>query len=707
MGTLKHEAREALLEGIARFHALPGGNATSATRAAHLHFVFDADRDGDDRDGDADAPTGFRLLALVYVFASNTLIRILLNAAKADGKERPFVKSLTRNNSGDLWPTVQGARGLCAQLFRVVQRDFLIRLAQEEMHSSDNQRRRNIGFIIDVLEAPGMTATLQEWAKEIAEANSSRRALFEKKHKVGPPGLKSRGRVNAIYLANGHRNDVLDVLSAISLPTVVCGVLRDRPTDSGPDAEGAFSSVRNYNVTELSGQENAFVSSRCVLKRQDRLWNRESDKTWHYRKGTLLTYTFEAPVTQRTEHCLAKHGKGPWKLIDPGRTLTVLTVSAPGNSQCKLQFSIDVFCEGLAQHITAEMASIAEAHSVAASSRAERCRTEAAIDNYSCLQERMAALEEQHEVVPKSLKKQVGIGRAHGCFPSTPFATPLARSLEDEVDWDGTEPAGAQKIDDMLKRRLTEAKFGLKESDSKIDERREAQSRRYNDPHLGPLYTDEVHERYLKNRASRERNGQKLISKRVFLRQYVEKRLRCSVKWRKHRLRKYVVREQNRVMPLLAPRGTSVVFSPRLNFHTFHNLPRRVMQYFGVLALANFQDRLTVHCQNIGAALIEVGEGRTTKQCLGCGSNVNVGSASTFHCRRCGYTRPRDIKVANCRSCCVAYFALFFPLAKLPQLLCGVFRPFFFPLAKLPQVLCGVLRPFFLLREIVEICACF
>ena len=94
----------------------------------------------------------------------------------------------------------------------------------------------------------------------------------------------------------------------------------------------------------------------------------------------------------------------------------------------------------------------------------------------------------------------------------------------------------------------------------------------------------------------------------------------------------------------MIPVGTSLVLCARLNFHNF-KLSHRIKKYLSYLALASFHDRMKIRCENVGAVLLNVNEGYTTKQCPNCDHHVNVGASDWFACDRCGFERGRDLKV--------------------------------------------------------------
>lgn len=167
-------------------------------------------------------------------------------------------------------------------------------------------------------------------------------------------------------------------------------------------------------------------------------------------------------------------------------------------------------------------------------------------------------------------------------------------------------------------------------------------AKKFGDDYLGPLFDPE---RYTKHCARRLKNGRKPITPRRFLK-IQERRVRRSAKTALWRLKGEVKRRQNKALRTLIPMGTSLVFCSRLNFHKF-KLYKRIMAVFQVLALCGYWDRTFTYCANRGIVLIETLESYTTKKFPVCNCHVNVGASKVFHCNKCGYKRPRDIKASR------------------------------------------------------------
>lgn len=165
----------------------------------------------------------------------------------------------------------------------------------------------------------------------------------------------------------------------------------------------------------------------------------------------------------------------------------------------------------------------------------------------------------------------------------------------------------------------------------------------------GPLWTAKVADDYAAHCRMRTAKRERVLSPSRYVAKYVEKRMRRAAKGIDARTSGGVRKIQNDGAKDMVPPGTSLVVAPRLNFHTFGRLARCVKLYFRVLALCNFHDRLHHYCTNHGAVLLNAGEGKTTKRCMQCGKDAQVGGSETFRCQRCLVLWPRDLKVSRIR----------------------------------------------------------
>jgi hypothetical protein len=250
------------------------------------------------------------------------------------------------------------------------------------------------------------------------------------------------------------------------------------------------------------------------------------------------------------------------------------------------------------------------------------------------------------------MRRQLGIAKANGAF-SKEYKTEMEElhddagvvEGEDEKDKDVRE--SMKEVDDEFKEKMREPVARLRRNQAERDDVREKLKKKGWDEFLGPLWTEEIEGRYQNHCGKPIEANLDPLTRRRYLKYYVEKRLRRRAKWTQWRIRRKVKREQNRTLPEMVPVGTSFVFCARLNFHDF-KLSRRIMKYFGFLALADYHDRIRMRCENVGAVLVNANEAYTTKKCPVCDKHVNVGAAKVFRCPKGHFERHRDIKVGAC-----------------------------------------------------------
>ncbi len=144
------------------------------------------------------------------------------------------------------------------------------------------------------------------------------------------------------------------------------------------------------------------------------------------------------------------------------------------------------------------------------------------------------------------------------------------------------EKGPTEKEEDVVvKMADVDAKFKvqLEEEARRIDffkrrasDRAQLLKRRYKDEFLGPLWTDEVEERYQHYyQKRRERDGdeeRKVPTRRFYLKYKVEKHLRRRAKWINTDTHRMVEAEQDAMLAEMIPEGTSLVICARLNFTT-------------------------------------------------------------------------------------------------------------------------------------------
>jgi predicted RNA-binding Zn-ribbon protein involved in translation (DUF1610 family) len=370
----------------------------------------------------------------------------------------------------------------------------------------------------------------------------------------------------------------------------------------------------------------------------------------------LLIYTYEAPVAPRVPECLGV-GIGGVVGVDPGgRCFTDVTMEFKGKRDDGaevFQFKASQYFKDLPDKILARTARSGGKLSRAQLSRNERNRDVKAQQYYKKLKAKITAAEKDgktSKAVLKSLRKQ--LNKCH----TGRIVTDVEKMTDESVGRDGREEGDEEEdkreevaeLDTAFKAKLAEQAEWIQHKKDRADDNAKRLKRKFGDEFLGPLWTDEVERRYQSFRLKREEQELAVPTRRFFLKYKVEKRMRRRAKWINADTHRMVVAEQDAMLAQMIPIGTSLVVCARLNFHNFKGLSRRVKKYFSYLALASFHDRMAIRCQNIGAVLLNVSEGYTTKKCPECGEHANVGRSKVFKCKECGFECGRDLKVSTC-----------------------------------------------------------
>ena len=513
-----------------------------------------------------------------------------------------------------------------------------------------------------VSHCPGLSEHFLEWSRVGAEANAARCARCERGLKTGPPSLLTSGKVGTIVLRNYANRDVSNFFSAVGLPLEIAG--------ASPASEPA--PVTDLSV--LSAQHTSEVLGRCYLRRDLQLRAKVGRLTVArntmlldgedrvprgvYMPHFLITYVFKSVIEQRIADCLTPGGLGNVTAIDPGSTMTAVFVSRPdADDSQRIQVEGVELLTDLRFRIIDSLAEPTQLRAEADQSRAERNRDRGVRQHIANLANKCRTVKTQTAPVRKHLRK----ARASGAIGMAEWRTCVDWNGEERGD--GREPKlkrGRRRTREEdkrereadVERRLQEnhdrIANNIREREARLGPLRHTLKKRFGDQHLGLLWTADVEARYKAFCQRRKRDRLKHRSRRFYLRCYVEKRKRRKARRMERRLRGRVRREQNEIMPVLVPAGTSLVLCPRLNYHTFGWLPRVVKRYFGFLALAAFHTRLRRFCLRRGAVLLNVCEGKTTKRCVVCfKDNNHVGGAKVYTCPGCGFRRPRDLKVSN------------------------------------------------------------
>ncbi len=723
-----------------RFVALPGKNAALATRSfkAALKYQVEA------------TPSGWRIARGLYCFCRNLFIGVLLAAAKrnakkdGEGQDLPFVDTLTSDNcEAHIWAMVNSSEGgLQGQLAKLVVKTNLLFFLDREISKVDQEinalrdgppranamrkrgmkkkgknqgekkeydpcnlerRKSNLQTFLAMAQSGGLADNLQEWTRVETEANKSRKELFFKGQKVGPPSYVSASKVASIPLANRDRTSVANYLTACGLPTSVMYVVRQSTVI------GDLGAVQVADVSQLCQINNSAIATRCYLirrpqmrgyvgtkntKRCPKAPRNGQDKAGYFYQGHLMMsyVNLFAPTVARTEECMGANGVGPARFVDPGgRAFTTVTAQCLGEEKDVVQLMATEHCAGLSSHILTQCVSWEEDLANAGQSRHARYADDMANRQHNRLSSKVAEADakakegdvSEASKVPAQMRRHLGVVTAGGAFAKE-YTTKLEKLYEQpgvaegENEGDAVMRDSMKEVDDEFKAAMKEPVERLRHNEAHKEQVREELKKKLWDEHLGPLWTAEIERRYQHHCGKRKEGGLEPLTRRRYLKYYVEKRLRRRAKWTQWRIRRKVKREQNRALPELVPVGTSYVFCSRLNFHDF-KLPKRIMKYFGFLALCDFHDRMRMRCENVGAVLVNVNEGYTTKKCANCNLHVNVGAAKVFACPQCGFCRHRDIKVsAASRVVEWVHLTFFFPLLLLQGAFCIMCRVLFF-----------------------------
>jgi predicted RNA-binding Zn-ribbon protein involved in translation (DUF1610 family) len=441
------------------------------------------------------------------------------------------------------------------------------------------------------------------------------------------------------------RNDLANIFRAFGFTaTGVRGRVRVRPIRVGALSAAAALDRVDCDIAEMSTESKSYLAGDCTLVHRP-------ERGLQYKQDFVMAFTNRAaPVMPRPPACLGAQGVGPVVAIDlGGRANTAVHISQPGADADVLSFRASEHCKGLERVIIAQSVKWKKDEALAKQSREERLTDPRARTHFQRL---AAEVESRPATAPRdwvmrAKGRQLRIGKRHGALGGDEVETDLeqaARMLPDDEGEEGDEVI--DELEELVRREVAGPAAELLANRTQAQQRRLDQERDFGDEHLGPLWTREVDDRYWAFVEERYQNGFFPVTKRFYLKYKIEKRLRRRVKWRKRRMRGKVRSVQNDALKTMIPIGTSYVVCGRLNFLTFR-LSKVIMMYFSFLSLASYHNRIRNWCENIGAALVSVSEGYTTKKCPKCGKHVNVGAAKVFQCRDCGFRRHRDIKVRN------------------------------------------------------------
>ncbi len=657
------------LESINRLRELwrdaPNCDATVATRTTLFSLETDSATAG-----------AMRELKGFYGVVVNTLAAILRDAGEAEARVtcapvKPYVEQLAEFSCDPFfWGMLKradpdGTRkwSLRTQLDQFIHKENLIAIVDREKQQTDardKERLERLERFLGIVREGGINAQLQHWVGDVYDANKSRRNKYNKaaddtaRAKSKPPKTRGSARIGAIPLTCARRGDLANVFRVFGFTsTGVRGYVRRGEIG----AEGSLHRL-DCDLSKMSTEERSDLIGDCTLIRRSQR-ARDSRGVLVYVTDYVMAFTTRAaPVMARPPSCLGSNGEGPVVAIDlGGRANTAVHVSQEAQDAAQLTFCATEHCQGLNQEILRRGVKWQSDLDNAGQSRSERLTDPLARRNAQKLETSVAAKEATAPAgAPRDWRLQADrrhlrIVRRHGAMGDE-FVTELektAQALEEALE-EGPEASTADADVSAVLGSLGQEVAGpvAQQRDVKrtVAERREENKRMYGDEHLGPLWTAEVEERYSAF-AERRYDAEKTIpTRREFLKYKVEKRLRRRAKWRKWRMRGKVRNVQNAELKAMVPVGTSFVFCGRLNFLGFH-LSKAIMMYFSFLSLAAYHTRIRTWCENIGAVLVSVSEGFTTKKCPRCGVHVNVGSAEVFQCMQCGFRRHRDIKVRS------------------------------------------------------------
>lgn len=185
----------------------------------------------------------------------------------------------------------------------------------------------------------------------------------------------------------------------------------------------------------------------------------------------------------------------------------------------------------------------------------------------------------------------------------------------------------AQEIDQEYQRRVADAK-------AKRAQRQED-------------FEAEARRKWQASERSRAEKGHPTRSFLSWLR-VKTKRIARRLKWLRQRLRDAMRTLKRKWAKLLVERAGEggAIVTPKLNFHSFRRISRRVRRVMQLLGHCSFVDnQLTYACRRAGVLLIITDECYTTKNCPRCfKDNNHVGASEVFECQACGYKADRDGK---------------------------------------------------------------
>jgi hypothetical protein len=647
----------------AGYERLANGDALMAERS--IPFALREDKDGGAHK-DADADDALTLASSFYTTVMNLLIECVLY--EPDGvTERAVVTTLDRDNCArKFWRLIErvegGLQAQLAHLATVGNVKYLLELEKEERERelraykggspAIENRIRKLDIFINVLDKDAISQHLIEWSRVVYEANAARWEQIKRGERAGPPKLLKACRIANIPLRNARCNEVFNFLQAFGLPTTVVGTFR-KVTVGERDP---FGDVKECSTKDMARDAKAEVATRCVLQKalqKVRIPKPGSDKAWFYQRRLLIRYSYEAPLAPRTPECLAP-GRGPVRAYDPGgRAFTEVKMESKGKSWFgsseRFSFEGREFFQGLSGKILSRTTLSGSKLSRAQLSRNERSRDAKAQLYYKGLEQKIKQAERDKSLskgVLKALRKQLSKG----------YKKKQETDVEELVADNGKKAESEEEADVQKKMEATDTEFKdklreeaerIKHYKARIYDNAKELKKKYGDEFLGPLWTDQVEARYQRYRVKREEDDLDVPTRRFFLKYKIEKRMRRKAKWINLDTHRMVEAEQDAALAQMIPEGTSLVICARLNFHNFKRLSRRVKRYFSYLALASFHDRMKIRCENVGAVLLNVCEGYTTKKCPACGHHVDVGASKWFQCSadECDFECGRDLKV--------------------------------------------------------------
>jgi len=521
---------------------LPGCKDGRATRAAHYAVAFPTSTDAASAKARQEemekAARGWAKARSFFSFVWNQMVRCLLY--ERDGSTpRTFVDDLRHNCAEPFCSMIGNTAGIQAQLAKLITKDNLIKLLELEivqrrvellqrLRANDmdqckapRERIEHLSEFIEIVSKGGLTASLQEWTRVMAEANKSRKEKSQTDPRTGPPKFQKASKVFSIPLCNSRANDVFNFLSTFGIPTEVHGVHRDE-TES-VEAVTAFSNVKKLDVKLLCNKAAPEVMGRChLVKAVQRRKTRSAGRpqSFFFHRQLQVIYAYDAPVIPRTPLCLAD-GLGGITVIDPGgRAFTMIRLEGlgdrVGNTERILMVASEFFTNLLGMILKACARSEALL-SRAAMSRSARTRDRKVQAFYRQLEAKVIELEcngAMNATQLRALRKQVNLGKRHGALGNE-FKTNVEVMADEPAasgdigDEEGDVLASMGDADMVLKTVMQQLAADLiQERVSGCDiDRLEELDALYDDQHLGPLWTNAVEDRYERFCDERRRKG--------------------------------------------------------------------------------------------------------------------------------------------------------------------------------------------------------